>query len=215
MCAWFRKSSRDSVLRTNSPCSPPRPRRTPTYFNTGVLMVPGSSLTGLHAAWLKYIRCFIEGFPALEAVTVALRDRVPVYEQTTADDLRSLFYAEQRAFALAVSDLALPYSTLPLALNFPTIYNGDHRPGEYIRKRLLPHAIAPLIIHHHHNFEGGLEPTGYDKPDRVIQQVNEAILRRTGGGAGDGELERGGGRYPARRIPPSGDAGVLGQPRRG
>ena len=170
------------------------PGWTHAYFNTGVLMVPGSSLTDLHAAWLEYIGCFIEGFPALEAVTVALRDRVPVYEQTTADDLRSLFYAEQWAFALAVSDLALPYSTLPLALNFPTIYNGDHRPGEYIRKRLLPHAIAPLLIHHHHNFEGGLEPTGYDKPDRMIEQVNEAILRRPGAGAGDGDPERGGGR---------------------
>ncbi len=69
------------------------------------------------------------------------------------DELRQLFFAEQWAFSLARHELGIPYAVLPLALNFPTIYKDEHRPGKYIRARFLPHAVTPLLLHHHHDFE--------------------------------------------------------------
>ncbi|HSH21493.1 MAG TPA: hypothetical protein VK992_02595 [Candidatus Caenarcaniphilales bacterium] len=96
------------------------------------------------------------------------------------DELRQLFFAEQWAFSLARHELGIPYAVLPLALNFPTIYKDEHRPGKYIRARFLPHAVTPLLLHHHHDFEHGLRPTGYARPDEVIDGINQALFSPSG-----------------------------------
>ncbi len=153
-----------------------RPDWTHAYFNTGVVMIPGPALRPLYDRWRHFVRGLIEAAPAMPDVVEHMRERVPHYEGATADDLRPLFYAEQWAFSLALQDLRLPYATLPLALNFPTIYEDGQRPGEYLRDRFLPDVTAPLVLHHHHRTEGGLKPTGYAAPDAVIERVNMALF---------------------------------------
>ncbi len=129
----------------------------------------------LHPKWAHYIGAVIEAFPRFSHIIEHLQGKVPHYEGATAPELRHLFYAEQWAFALALHDLALPYAVLPLSLNFPTIYSGDQRPARYIQDRFIPHGLRPLLVHHHHQDEGGLRPTGYAEPDRVIGKVNRSL----------------------------------------
>jgi hypothetical protein len=160
-----------------------RPGWTHAYFNTGVLLVPGPMLRPLHDRWLHFVRALIDAAPDMPAVVEHMRAKVPRYQgyesATAGETLRPLFYAEQWALSLALAELRLPYTALPLALNFPTIYEDEQRPGEYLRDRFLPHATEPLLLHHHHHKDGGLRPTGYAKPDAVIERVNAALFRRT------------------------------------
>ena len=152
------------------------PGWTHAYFNTGVLMVPAAFLRPLHDRWLHFVRALVDEAGVLPGLARQLGDKVPHYDGATSDGLEHLFFADQWAFALARHELGLPYGTLPLALNFPMISRPDQRPGEYIRRRFVPHAVTPLLIHHHHDFEQGLRPTGYARPDGVIARVNEALF---------------------------------------
>ncbi len=156
------------------------PGWTHAYFNTGVVMVPGQMLRPLHDRWRHFVRALIERRDALHGVADALRGHIPERPGATADDVAHLYYADQWAFALARHDLGLPYAVLPLALNFPTIYRDDQEPGRYVRERFGPHAVTPLLLHHHHRVAGGLPPTGYAEPDRVIERVNDALFARSG-----------------------------------
>ena len=153
-----------------------RPGWTHAYFNAGVLMVPGAFLRPLHDRWLHFIRAQIEKPPVIRRLGERLRDEVPEYEGATSDDLEGLVFAEQWGLSLARHELGIPYAVLPLALNFPTIYEEDQRPGEYIRERFMPHAVTPLLVHHHHEIDGGFRPTGYAQPDAVLARVGEALF---------------------------------------
>lgn len=153
-----------------------RPHWTHAYFNTGVIVVPGEALRPLHDRWLHFVRALIDVVPTWPDLMEHMGSVVPHYEGATADDLRPLFYAEQWGFSLALRELRLPYAVLPLALNFPTIYEDDQRPGEYIRERFAPHAVDPLLLHHHHKRDPALRPTGYAAPDRTIERVNRALF---------------------------------------
>lgn len=79
-------------------------------------------------------------------------------EAATAAELRPLMFADQWAFSLALADLHAPYAALPLAMNFPI--GGDREPGGYLRERFDPHAIVPLVLHHHHCAGDRLPPSG-------------------------------------------------------
>jgi hypothetical protein len=160
-----------------------RPGWTHAYFNTGVLLIPGTSLQPLYERWLHYVRAMVDEPDALPAVVEHMRPLVPHYEGATAHELEPLFYAEQWGLALALRELRLPYAALPLALNFPTIYEDEQRPGEYLRERFTPVTTTPLLLHHHHRTDGGLRPTGYRAPDATIARVNERLFGHTMGEA--------------------------------
>jgi hypothetical protein len=152
---------------------------THAYFNSGVLVVPGAMLEALHGRWAGFLRGIIDRHEELPEVVEHMRDKVPEYhESAMAPELRPLVFAEQWALSLAIQDARLPYAVLPLAMNFPVAYSDDHVPGRYLDERLRPHAVAPLLLHHHHCVAEGLPPTGYREPDRVIETVNDFLRER-------------------------------------
>lgn len=152
------------------------PGWTHAYFNTGVVFAPGAILRPLHDRWLHHIRAIIDERGVVPGIDEHLRGKVPHAEGATGKGLEHLYFAEQWAFALARQELRIPYAILPLALNFPLITREDQRPGEYIRERFMPGAIRPLLLHHHHDLEGGLRATGYAAPDEVVARVNAAMF---------------------------------------
>ena len=156
------------------------PGWTHAYFNTGVLLVPGSNLPGIYARWAHYLEAVVGDRDTFANLAEDMKDDVPDYGHGVAPELRSLVFAEQWALSLALHELALPYAVLPLAMNFPLPYREDHEPGRYIRPRFLPDAITPLLVHHHHRCTGGLGRTGYRQPDRVLARVDAALCCRTG-----------------------------------
>ena len=151
---------------------------THAYFNTGALVLPTASLRPLHDRWLRFVRALLEA--DIDGVREHVAGEAPERPGAASDDLEDLYYAEQWAFALARAELRLPYAVLPLALNFPLISRDDEQPGAYIRERFLPDAIRPLVLHHHHQVDGGLPRTGYAGPDAVIAQVNRALFPASG-----------------------------------
>lgn len=157
------------------------PDWTHAYFNTGVLVLPAPALGRLHDRWLFYVRALLEDDAAAAAAREHVSGHVPDRPGATTDDLADLYYAEQWAFALARAELRLPYAVLPLALNFPLITRENEKPGAYIQERFLPHAIRPLVLHHHHRTDGRLPRTGYAGPDAVVDEVSAALLGRPRG----------------------------------
>lgn len=149
---------------------------THAYFNTGVVLVPGWLLADVHARWLHFVDAIVDHRDELADLAEQMGGDVPDYaEAATDEELRPLMFADQWAFALALEDLRAPFSPLPLAMNFPIAGDG----GGYLRERFDPHAVTPLVLHHHHRLDDRLPPTGYREADRVIARVNAELRAET------------------------------------
>lgn len=121
------------------------------YFNSGVLLIPGSKRAVLGKAWLKLVPEVMTIYP---------------FEPELA---KHSFFTDQFAFALALTKANLAYRVLPLDLNFPT-----HIP---IHPMFVTSSLSPLILHHHHkvNSEGKIKHCDYPVVNELIDRFNTSL----------------------------------------
>jgi hypothetical protein len=93
----------------------------PPYFNSGVIAVPNVLLESLREEWM-----------ASHAWLVEALERDPHLLPTNVH-----WFADQISLALAVKRAKLPYSPLPLEMNFPTHVKTPPRAREQIQPRIL------------------------------------------------------------------------------
>lgn len=121
---------------------------TTTYFNSGVLLVPGALSSELAATWTSLIG------PVLDACR----------------DLPALaphrYFTDQFALTLALSRLGLDVDPLAPELNFPTPWA--------VHPAWRPDDIDPLLLHHHHRMTpgGALGPSEHRRPNAAIDRIN-------------------------------------------
>lgn len=113
--------------------------------NGGLYILDRAALPGLRPLWRKWaLWCLDQG-----------------------DILgRHVRNADQLGFALALRELGVAVTPLPVEWNYPT-----HLPGEE-----LPD-VAPLILHYHRELteDGGLKEIGVPQPDAAIRVLNEQL----------------------------------------
>ena len=125
-------------------------RRSPPYFNSGVVLVPGPMAAGLRDAW--------------EAHVYALQ---PLYDRDPGL-ARHRFYTDQIALTCALVAERATVRTLPVSMNFPTHLN--------VHPSFLDEAFPPLVVHYHKRIDaqGWLLPTRYPEANRAIDELNRA-----------------------------------------
>jgi hypothetical protein len=124
------------------------------YFNSGVLLVPGSMASKLGLVWREFIPRVLDSYADLPGVGA------------------HAFHTDQFALALAFAEMDVTPAPLPPSMNFPT-----HHP---MHKSCRPHEVNPFLLHHHHRVDdnGELLSCGYRGADRAIATVNvEALVR--------------------------------------
>ncbi len=121
----------------------------PPYFNSGVICFPSDQLAGFSSEWEVLIDSSLGHLGAIDENLESRR-----------------YYAEQWSFALALLRRRLPYTALPLELNYPT-HAPVHKTYE---------STKPLVMHHHHQFDNdGLLPAGTLVVDREIRRLNDGL----------------------------------------
>lgn len=122
------------------------------YFNSGVLIVPKRFRNTLRTSWGKYVIRLLDSYGSLGREIAKHR-----------------FFTDQFALSLALQESQIPFSPLPIEMNFPT-----HAP---IHPAFSPNDIEPIILHYHHRIQanGQLEFCAYDKINRKIEQLNRVI----------------------------------------
>jgi hypothetical protein len=100
-------------------------RRTPPYFNSGVITLPRSLCPQLRGSWM-------ESYEWLRARLAEDPHLLPRHLH---------WFCEQLSLALAIRAADLPWKELPLAMNFPT-HVGSSRAS-------LGAAEPPYVLHYH------------------------------------------------------------------
>lgn len=127
-------------------------KKTVPYFNSGVLIIPRKFLPGLYESWRIFVNKLLESYSALPQIS------------------KNSFYLDQLALALAIQDLKVPYSPLPLEMNFPNHVD--------VHKDCKPELLEPIIIHHHHRIttNGNIRHHWhYENINRIIDRINSTL----------------------------------------
>lgn len=118
------------------------------YFNSGVLLVPGSYRKNLYDAWIYYIHELISIKEQLDNFT---------------------FFIDQIALTLALQKTNINITPLPIEMNFHI-----HRP---VNKMFCPEKSQPYIIHYHSCIDksGYLNSSKYPRVHKKIKKFNEIL----------------------------------------
>lgn len=124
------------------------------YFNSGVIVVPSLNVASLRIQWMR-----------------ACREIWQIGDQLGLSSPQHRFHTDQIALTLALISLSMPFGFLPLEMNFPT-----HRD---IDRRFSPDVVRPVLIHHHHRFDGHeFQKCQYEPANRGLAFA-DAILQAT------------------------------------
>ena len=128
------------------------------WFNSGVLFIPKKFSSQLYDSWVKYNKKLIENYYTLDFIS----------KNSSTHDHKFAF-TDQYALALAIHECELPYSLLPLDLNFSTHH--------HIHESFQPEKISPLLVHYHHlvSKNGNILHCKYKKTNTLINNVNSKL----------------------------------------
>ncbi len=119
------------------------------YCNGGVLIFPHQTLSDIVSAWRHFNSALLERLDLLGTNT---------------------FYCEQASLSLAFAAQPVPFSELPLSMNFPLHLTRMDTPPAM-------HDCDPVILHYHDRVDdrGYMQTSPYPGAQKRIEQFNERL----------------------------------------
>lgn len=119
------------------------------YCNSGVVILPVDLMSKLVPVWCEYSRALLDQPELLAPYQV---------------------YCGQSSLSLAFATAPVPFSELPVALNFPLHQTHVETPPEMA-------SCDPVILHYHEQVdaEGNLLPSPYPNAQKRVQLFNERL----------------------------------------